>query len=259
MIGAIVGDVVGSVYEFNNIRTKQFPLITKENFFTDDTIMTIAIMEWLLNPKKSIVKTLQKWGRKYPSSYGGRFGIWIYEDDPQPYYSYGNGAAMRISPVSYVAKNLKELEELVIKATAITHNHPEGIKGALVTATCIYLALHNCTKQDIQDYAISQYPEIKDMDYGWLKRNYWFDETCQNSVPQAIYCFLISKDFEDCVRTTISIGGDCDTTSAISCAIADAFYGIPKDIEEKIYQKLTPEMNKIIIRFNKMVMKEQGK
>lgn len=258
MIGAVVGDVVGSVYEFNNIRTKNFPLITKRNSFTDDTIMTIAIMEWLLNTKKSLVKILQKWGRKYPSSYGGRFGSWIYEDDPQPYYSFGNGAAMRISPVAYVAKDLKELECLTIKATEITHNHPEGIKGALVTATCVYLALHKATKQEIKEYVISQYPEIEDMSYKWLKRNYWFDESCQNSVPQAIYCFLISKNFEDCIRTTISIGGDCDTTSAISGAIADAFYGIPKEIEKKVYDKLTPEMIDVISSFKKLVFKEQG-
>ena len=257
MIGAIIGDIVGSVYEFNNIRTKNFPLITNKNTFTDDTIMTIAIMDWLIHNKNgSPVPYMKKWGRKYPSSYGGRFGLWLKEENPEPYYSFGNGSAMRISPVAYVSKNLKELEELVIKATVVTHDHPEGIKGAMVTATCIYMALHGGTKKEIKNYVLTQYPEIQNFDYEDLRRNYWFDESCQNTVPQAIYCFLISENFIDCVRTTISIGGDCDTTSAISCAIADAFYGSEKSLTEKCMKKLTKEMRETIQEFENLI--EQG-
>ena len=254
MIGAIIGDIVGSVYEFNNIRTKNFPLITNENTFTDDTIMTIAIMDWLIHNKNSSpVPYLQKWGRKYPSSYGGRFGLWLKEENPEPYYSFGNGSAMRISPVAYISKNLKELEELVIRATVVTHDHPEGIKGAMVTATCIYMALHGGTKKEIKNYVLTQYPEIQNFDYEDLRRNYWFDESCQNTVPQAIYCFLISENFIDCVRTTISIGGDCDTTSAISCAIAYAFYGSEKSLTEKCMKKLTKEMRETIQEFENLI------
>ena len=169
MIGAIVGDIVGSVYEFNNIRRKDFEFIGDKNSYTDDTVMTIAIMEWLMNREESVVSYLQKWGRKYPTSYGGRFGRWIFEENPQPYYSFGNGAAMRISPVAYVAKDLKDLEELVMEATKVTHDHPEGIKGALTTAMCIYLALNGFTKKEIERYAISQYPEIESFSYTELQ------------------------------------------------------------------------------------------
>ena len=257
MIGAIVGDIVGSVYEFNNIRTKQFPLITKQNHYTDDTIMTIAIMEWLLNTNSSVVKCLQKWGRKYKSSYGSTFNWWLNQDNPEPYWSFGNGAAMRISATAYAAKNMAELKSLVFRATAVTHDHPEGIKGALVTATCIFLALHKASKEKIKEYAISQYPEIEYMNYEWLRRNYLFDESCQNTVPQAIYCFLISDSFEDCIRTTISIGGDCDTTAAISGAIADAYYGIPKNIQDVCLSKLPLDMKQVIKKFADKLNKEQ--
>lgn len=250
MTGAIIGDVVGSVYEFNNIRTKNFPLITKNSKFTDDTIMTIALMEWLLtDPKDSPVKYMQKWGRKYPSSYGGSFAVWLREKNPQPYYSFGNGSAMRISPVAYAAKNPADLIELTTRATVVSHDHPEGLKGAIVTAECIWLALQGKSKEVIKDHAISWYPEIDNFDYEDLRANYYFNETCQNTVPQAIYCFLISKDFEDCVRTSISIGGDSDTLAAISCSIAGAFYGVPLKIERMCMTKLTSEMKRIINEF----------
>lgn len=252
MIGAIIGDVVGSIYEFHNIRTKNFTLITKKNHFTDDTIMTVAIMDWLLHEKDELpVFYLQKWGRKYPSSYGGRFAQWLMEENPQPYYSFGNGSAMRVSPIAYFAKDNKELEELVTMSCIVSHNHPEGIKGAMVVAKCIFKALHGASKEEIQKYAINRYPEIAEFNYQWLKRNYRFDETCQGSVPQAIYCFLISNSFEDCMRTTISIGGDCDTTAAISGAIAGAYYGIPYKIKRRILEKLPDDMLDIICEFKK--------
>lgn len=251
MLGAIIGDVVGSVYEFNNIRTKDFPLLTKRNTFTDDTILTIAIVDWLLNGKNdSPIHFLQKWGRKYLSSYGGMFNCWLQMDDPQPYNSFGNGSAMRISPIAYLSDNMDELKDLTIRATIVSHNHPEGIKGALVTATCVYMALHGSTKEQIKEYAIREYPEIAEFDYETLRRTYQFNETCQMSVPQAIYCFLISTDFEDCIRTTISIGGDCDTTAAISGAIAGAFYKIPDSLVQEVLNKLTTEMIDLLKKFD---------
>ena len=234
MIGAIIGDIVGSRFEFDNIRTKKFELFTMGSNFTDDSVMTVAVADALIN-NKDVTSTLQYYGRKYPGrGYGGRFYSWIYNDNPKPYNSCGNGAAMRISSVGYIAKTPEEVKELSKKVTEVTHNHAEGIKAAEVTAMCIYMALHDFSKEQIEEYAIKEYPVIKNFDYEDLRKNYRFSELSQESVPQAIYCFLISKNFEDCLRTTISIGGDCDTTAAISCAIAEAYY---KKIPSKIVQQ----------------------
>lgn len=260
MIGAIYGDIAGSKYEFHNIRTKEFELLDKNCYFTDDTVCTIAFMDFLMNAKErneeEATKYLRKWTRNYPGrGYGGHFNSWIYSDNPAPYGSYGNGSAMRISSVAYVAKSIDELKNLSDAVTKITHNAREGMKGALVVATCIYMALHGKNKEEIKEYACTQYPEIKSFDYETLRRTYEFSEICQESVPQAIYCFLISKDFKDCAKTTISIGGDCDTTAAISCAIAEAYYGISKEDEEKAKSFLTPEMVKIVDEFKEYVNK----
>ena len=257
MMGAIIGDVVGSVYEFDNIRTKNFNPVNKNMFFTDDTVCTVAFMDYFLHAEKRDEKTaiefLHKWTNKYPySGYGGRFRQWVYSNNPKPYGSYGNGSAMRISSVGWVAKDLNELKLLSDTVTRITHNHPEGMKGALTIATCVFMARNGCSKEEIRKYAVSQYPQIQDLNYEWLRQYYCFNETCQESVPQAIYCFLISTDFEDCLKTTISIGGDCDTTSAMSCAIAEAYYkSIPVHLIGSVKEKLSGEMLKIIMDFDK--------
>ena len=229
MIGAIIGDTIGSVYEFDNIRTKDFNLLNKRARFTDDSVCTIAFMDYFLHAdqydEKTATEYLHRWANKYPrAGYGGRFRNWVMSSNPKPYGSYGNGSAMRISSVAWVAKDLNELKKLSDTVTKITHNHPEGMKGALVVATCIFMVRNGASKEEIKEYALKQYPELAIYEYEMLRENYAFDETCQGSVPEAIYCFLISKDFEDCLRTTISIGGDCDTTSAMSCAIAEAYY-----------------------------------
>lgn len=254
MIGAIIGDVVGSGYEFNNTKTQDFELFTSRSSFTDDSVCTIAFMDFLLHAKvrdeKTAVEYLQRWTRKYPNAgYGGRFHSWVHSDEPRPYGSYGNGAAMRISAVAYVAKNLKELEKLSNLFTEITHDHPEGMKGALVVATCIFMALHGKSKVEIAKYAIDQYHLIGHLDYDELVKSYTFDSTCQGSVPQAIFCFLISNSFEECLRKTVGIGGDCDTTSAISCAIAEARYSIPDEIVKQVRTKLDSGMLEIIDEF----------
>lgn len=253
MIGAIIGDVVGSRFEFNNIKTKKFDLITDESNFTDDTVLTIAVMDILCHTEnwdqETLSKFLQKWARKYPNAgYGSMFYSWIRELKPKPYNSCGNGSAMRISAAGWFAKSEEEVIELSKAITEITHNHPEGIKGAEVTAMCIYKALHGETKDQIRMYVEEKYPSIKKLNYDDLVKTYVHgEEICQNTVPQAIYCFLISNDFEDCLRTTISIGGDCDTTAAISCAIAEAYYQeIPKELENKVREKLPTEMLEII-------------
>ena len=254
MVGALFGDIAGSKYEFNNIRTKQFDLMSKDCYFTDDSVCTIAFMDWLLHSKirndKAAIEYLHKWTRRYPNSgYGGRFWYWVNSNNPKPYGSYGNGSAMRISSIAWVAKDLNELKELSDTITGITHNHPEGMKGALTIATCIFMALHNSTKNEIRKYAISMYPKIEFFDYEYLRKNYRFDETCQGSVPQAIYCFLISNDFYDCARTTISIGGDCDTTAAMSCAIAEAYYGTDDKAYEFVKSHITKEMIMVVDEF----------
>ena len=239
MLGAIIGDIVGSVYEFNNIKRKDFLLFSPRGFFTDDTIMTVAVAEALRKTKrkkfknleKQVVAEMQEYGRIYPhASYGNSFAFWLEQKNPKPYNSYGNGAAMRISSVAYYAQSLDMVKKLSKTVTAVTHNHPEGIKGAEATAVAIWLALNKKSKEEIVDYIKQNYYDLN-YTYKGLVEDYYFNETCQETVPQAIYCFAISNDFEDCLRTSISIGGDSDTLCAISCAIAEAYYGVPEDIK----------------------------
>ena len=256
MIGAIIGDIVGSRFEFNNIKKKEFDLFTPKNYFTDDTVLTIAVDEicvngWYNNSKK-IVETFKKWGHKYPyAGYGSTFIRWLKSDSTEPYYSCGNGSAMRISAVGWYANSEEEVKAMSKAVTQVTHNHPEGIKGAEVTAMCIYYARCGLRKEQIKKY-VERYYDIN-FDYDELRRTYIHaEEICQNTVPQAIWCFLNSDSFEDCLRTTISIGGDCDTTAAISCAIAEAYYGFDENngiSDEMFYlalSYLTPEMKEVL-------------
>ena len=261
MIGAIIGDVVGSRFEFENIRTKQFELINEESVFTDDTVLTIAVMDWLCHAedpydKKEASSYLQKWAKKYPySGFGGMFYRWMNLENPEPYNSCGNGSAMRISSVGWMLDFEEDMLDACRIITSVTHNHPEGMKGAEVTAQMIFKARNGASKEELKKYAISMYPEIAKMNYEDLRQNFKFDETCQNTVPQAIYCFLISNDFEDCLRTTISIGGDCDTTAAISCAIAEAYYDeISIELIEAVKSKLPQEMIEILNDINWIYM-----
>ena len=234
MLGAIIGDMVGSVYEFNNIKTKNFPLFSEKSEMTDDSIMTLAVTEMLqkgyVNDKNKIIDTFKKWGKMYPDAgYGGNFYRWVLGPSREPYYSCGNGSAMRVSACGWYGNNEEEVKDFATRVTKVTHNHPEGIKGAVVTAMCVYYARTGKSKEFIKEYVCKYYN--LDFDYEELRKTYKHGpEICQVTVPQAIYCFLISNSFEDCIRTTISIGGDCDTTAAISCAIAEAYYGIPNDI-----------------------------
>ena len=249
MIGAIIGDVVGSRFEFNNIKTKEFELVTSKSKFTDDTVMTVAVADVLLNGNPNnvdqIIDTLKKWGKKYPNTgYGGHFYEWVLGSAREPYNSCGNGSAMRVSAAGWIGKTEEEVIDLASRVTKVTHNHREGMKGEIVTALAIFYARCGKSKEFLKEYMEKEYPEIKDLDYEELRRTYIHGkEICQVTLPQALYCFLISKSFEDCLRTTISIGGDCDTTAAISCAIAEAYYKeIPADLIDAVRKKLTPEM-----------------
>lgn len=258
LYGAIIGDIVGSKYEFNNIRTKEFEFFDKDMFFTDDTVMSVAVTEALFNTcqknyanlKEEVIKQMQKYGKLYPNAgYGGMFSRWLNEKDPKPYNSFGNGSAMRVSSVAYFAKSLEEVKTLSRMVSEVTHNHIEGIKGAEATSVAIYMALNKASKKEIKEYIEKNYYSM-DFDYKDLQENYWFNETCQNTVPQALYCFFISENFEDTIRTGISIGGDSDTLCAIAGSVAEAYYGVNKKVKEKALSYLDEYMHNKVIMAN---------
>lgn len=251
-VGAIIGDIVGSIYEFDNIKTKDFPLFGDNNEFTDDSIMTIATMQALLDggAANDFIANYQKFGNKYPSSYGLRFGDWLLAQDPEPYTSWGNGSAMRVSPVAWFYDSLAEAEEAAKISASVTHNHPEGIKGAKATAAAIFLARTGKSKRDIKNYLENKYEYILDFTLDDIRPNYNFDESCAGTVPPAIVAFLESIDFEDAIRNAISVGGDSDTLAAITASIAEAFYDIPNTIRSKALAYLPQELGDIIKKFN---------
>ena len=236
MLGAIIGDIVGSVYEWHNIKTKDFPLFSERCFFTDDTVMTIAVADGLMNGGSSdnFIDSLKKFGRLYPNSgYGSGFRRWLFSNNREPYNSWGNGSAMRVSPCGWFAKSLDEAENLAETSAAVTHNHPEGIKGAQATAAAIYLARTDLTKDEIRDYIETKYRYDLHRTLDEIRPGYIFNESCQETVPEAIIAFLESTGFEDAIRNAISLGGDSDTLAAITGSIAEAAYGIPYDIREQ--------------------------
>ncbi len=237
MIGAIIGDIVGSIYEFNNIKTKEFELFDVNCRFTDDTVMTIAVGEALTmcddkeKLKEILIKTMHKYGNLYIDvGFGKYFKKWIQNRDTKPYFSYGNGSAMRVSSVGWYAKTLKEAEELAKITAEVTHNHPEGIKGAQAVAGAIFLARTGKCKEEIKKYIEGYYNLDFTLDN--IRCGYTFKVSCLESVPQAIEAFLESTDFEDAIRNAISIGGDSDTIAAITGSIAQAYYEIDEDIKE---------------------------
>lgn len=248
MTGAIAGDIIGSVYEFDNIKTTDFPLFTNESDFTDDTIMSIAVADWLLNGG-DLAKVMQRYGRKYPyptGGYGGRFSGWLRAKDPQPYNSWGNGSAMRVSAVGWRFDSLEKTLEVAEESAAVTHNHPEGIKGAQATAAAIYLARIGKSKPEIKQYIESTFSYDLDRTCDEIRPNYHFDESCQGTVPEAIIAFLDSTDFEHAIRLAVSLGGDSDTLACITGGIAEAFYGVPEDIQKEVEKMLPEEFNEIV-------------
>lgn len=258
MIGAILGDIIGSRFEFSKVRNKSedFELFTDKCEFTDDTVLTIATMDSILNDIP-FDKSYSYWGNKYPTcSYGSRFRDWLEEDIKEPYYSYGNGSAMRVSPIGFAYNDLKTVMDKAEESAIITHNHDEGIKGAEAVAVCIYLARHKTPKKIIKeiietyfDYDLSR--KLED-----IRPYYQFNETCQGSVPESIICFLEGDGFEDCIRKAISLGGDTDTMGAIVGGIAEAYYGVSIHIFIKIYRYLPNEMILIIDKFYEKYCKE---
>ena len=250
MLGSIIGDIVGSRYEFANIHTTDFELFTPYNDFTDDTICTIAVADALLL-KESFKDSLLYWCRKYPSpmgAYGARFAQWVHSADPQPYHSFGNGSAMRVAPCGWLG-SLDEVLEAAQKSAACTHDHPEGIKGAQCVAHAIALALGGSSKEEIRQIATQTYGYDLSNSCEALRASYSFDETCQGTVPQAFICFLESHDFESALRLAVSIGGDSDTLAAITGGIAEAYYGIPADIEAQALTYLPKEFREVVREF----------
>ena len=255
MLGSIIGDIVGSRFEWDNIKTKNFELFTRKNQYTDDSVMTLAIAQAIMSSTISFddlssnaIKEMQELGRNDADrGYGYHFQQWLFDDTPQPYNSWGNGAAMRVSPCGLWAKNLQEAEDLAIAVTKVSHNHEEGIKGAVVVAGCTFLAQNGHSKDCIRDYANKFYDVNFYLDD--IRDSYKFDVSCQGSVPQAIVAFLEAKDFEDAIRGAVSIGGDSDTIAAITGGIAEAYYGIPEEIKNEALQYLPNVYKKILQLF----------
>lgn len=265
MLGALIGDIVGSRFEWHNHKTKDFELFTANCFPTDDSMMSLAVAEAILacsdnyqDLSTNVIHTMQDWGHAYPDAgYGGRFSAWLVAKDPKPYHSFGNGSAMRVSPCGFCGKNMQEVKNLALAVTEPTHNHPEGIKGAEATAATIYLARTGHKQKEIRDYINSHYYKLN-FTLDQIRPTYAFHETCQESVPQALEAFLEAHDFEDTIRNAISIGGDSDTIAAIAGSIASAYFGIPDAIRQKALTYLdTRQLNTLTAFEERFEKKEQ--
>ncbi|WP_274968775.1 ADP-ribosylglycohydrolase family protein [Succinimonas amylolytica] len=256
MLGAIIGDIAGSRFEWHNIKTKDFEFFGPGVRLTDDSIMTLAVARALLESRSDFrdlpeqaVKWMQTLGREYPDAgYGGRFLKWLFSENPAPYCSLGNGAAMRVSPAGYAAASLDEAKNLARAVTAVTHNHPEGIRAAEAVAVAIYLARTGQGLTEIREYITRNYYSL-DFTLDEIRPEYGFDVTCQGSVPQAFMAFFEASGFEDAVRNAVSIGGDSDTIAAIAGGLAAAFYGIPPAIRERALSFLDPREREILEAF----------
>ena len=260
MLGSIIGDIVGSVYEFDNTKDYNFELLTPESTFTDDTVMTLAVAKWLTkdssHSQKQLVNFMQELGRKHPGrGYGGNFGSWLYDSNPKPYKSWGNGSGMRVSPVGFYAQTLEEALNLAKISAEVTHNHPEGIKGAQAIAASIFLTRQGKDKEELRDYIEKTFGYNLHRTIEEMRPTYAYDVSCMGSTPEAIIAYLDSKHFEDAIRLSVSLGGDSDTIAAMTGPIAQAAYGLPKELSEVCYGLLTPDLRKILDEFEEMVNK----
>ena len=263
MFGAILGDIVGSPYEFdwNNIKIKDFPLFSEESQFTDDTVMTLAIAQAIMVAgtdaddemlKEAFVREMQYLGKAYPDAgYGGRFGWWLETPNPQPYGSYGNGSAMRVSSVAWLYNTLEEVRRVARLSAEVTHNHPEGIKGAESVAAAIWLARTGCNKEEIRNYIEAEFGYDLHRTCDEIRPAYRHVESCQESVPEAIIAFLEGDSFEDVLRTAVSLGGDSDTIAAIAGSIAEGYYGLSADWKKETFSRLPENLADILRRFDR--------
>ena len=264
MYGAILGDMVGAPYEFDRgNKSKRFEMFNQQVHFTDDSVMTFAVADAILKAgidadeqkmKKNFVDCMQKWGNKYPDAgYGGRFARWLRSHDPQPYNSWGNGSAMRVSPVGWLFDSIERTREVARWSAEVTHNHPEGIKGAEATAAAIFMANNGASKAEIRDYVISNFGYDLSRTCDEIRPGYHHVESCMETVPEAITAFLEGKDFEDAIRTAVSLGGDCDTLTCITGGIAEAFFEMPGEMEREVENRLEDDMLKVLHQFNEQI------
>ncbi len=263
MYGAILGDMIGAPYEFDRgDKTKDFPLFGPDSQFTDDTVMTIAVAEALLDTlgqdddaiRTALVRSMQKWGRKYPDAgYGGRFRWWLKAGEPKPYGSYGNGSAMRVSSAGWLFDSLEETRRVARLTAEVTHNHPEGVKGAESTASAIFMARNDASKAEIKDYIERAFGYDLSRTCDDIRPAYRHVESCQQTVPEALTAFLEGADFEDVIRTAVSLGGDCDTLTCIAGGVAEVFYGVPEAMVKACRDRLSEDILGVVDRFRRAI------
>ena len=261
MYGAILGDMIGSPYEFDlSGKTKDFPLFIPDSRFTDDTVMTVAVAEALMDTLgkgeeeilRALTESMRRWGSRYPDAgYGGRFIQWLSAPDPKPYHSWGNGSAMRVSSAGWLFDTLEETRRAAARTARVTHDHPEGIKGAEAAASAVFLARTGAGKGEIRDYIARQFGYDLSRTCDEIRPGYKFDVSCQGTVPEAVIAFLEAESFEDNLRTAVSLGGDCDTLTCISAAIGEAFWGVPEELKAECRKRLPEDMLRVADRFSR--------
>ena len=257
MYGAIIGDIAGSCYERHPVKRKDFEMFAYRSRVTDDSVLTVAVAETLLDVagddetlRIAFARNIKKWGRRYPRvGYGGRFITWLNKEDLDGYDSFGNGSAMRVSPCGWMADTMEEVRRLAAISSIATHTHPEGIKGAESVAAAIFMARTGCSREEIKKYIEDEFGYDLDRTCDEIRPDYVFDVTCQGSVPEAIICFLESEDYEDAIRSAISLGGDSDTQAAIAGSIAEAYFGIPEWLIQKAKEFIPEDMQEVVDRF----------
>ena len=261
MYGAILGDIIGSPYEFDQgNKTKEFPLFSKLSTFTDDSVMTIAVAEATMDllqeahgARSKMIASMKKYGELFPrAGYGSMFRRWLQWDESQPYGSYGNGSAMRVSSVAWLFDELESVRAVARVSAEVSHNHPEGLKGAEATAAAIFLARTGSSKAEIKTYIEENFGYDLDRTCDEIRHGYYHVETCQETVPEAITAFLEGESFEDVIRTAVSLGGDCDTLTCIAGAIAEGFYGVPKELKQECKIRLPVELRVVLDRFDEV-------
>lgn len=266
MFGAILGDIIGSTYEFGaSDKSKEFPLFNRLSEFTDDTVMTIAVAEVMLDVteetdeneiKEKLVDSFKKWGRKYPyAGYGTKFSMWLQLEDRKPYNSFGNGSAMRVSSTGWLFDDIDTVRKMARLSAEVTHNHPEGIKGAESTASAIFMARKGKSKDEIKKYVEDEFGYDLNRTCDEIRPDYFHVESCMASVPESIICFLEGKDYEDTVRNAVSLGGDADTMAAIAGSIAEGFFGISEELKKECYKRITKEMADVLRQFENRMKK----
>lgn len=261
MYGAVLGDIIGSPYEFDiGNKTKDFPLFSERSTFTDDTVMTLAVgwvfldaqpnadIEWI---RRRLISSMKQYGEKFPhAGYGGMFRHWLREKDPKPYGSFGNGSAMRVSGIAWLYNDLETVRSMARLSAEVSHNHPEGIKGAEATASAIYLARTGSTKAEIKAYIEENFEYDLSRSCDEIRPGYYHKESCQETVPEAITAFLEGESFEDVIRTAVSLGGDCDTLTCIAGSIAEGFYGVPEELKQECRNRLPEPLLKVLLCFD---------